>query len=62
LNDSSAAGQIVMPTRGSSARGQAPVGIHDFADASRKVVDGGPTGPRPVACFARHDGLVRADG
>ena len=53
LNDSSAAGQIVMPTE---------VGIHDFADASRKVVDGGPTGPRPVACFACHDGLVRADG
>jgi hypothetical protein len=34
LNDSSAAGQIVMPTE---------VGIHDFADASRKVVDGGPS-------------------
>jgi hypothetical protein len=43
LNDSSAAGQIVMPTLGSSARGQAPDGIHDFADASRKVVDGGPS-------------------
>ena len=31
-----------MPPPGSSARGQAQVGIHDFADAGNKIVDGGP--------------------
>ncbi len=47
--DSSAALRIVMPTQ---------VSIHDFPDASRKVVDGGPppaktcSGGRWVMLFA----------
>ncbi len=47
--DSWADALIVMPTPGPSpslacsvARGQAAVGIHDFADADSEVVDGGP--------------------
>ncbi len=40
--DSPAEVHIVMPTK---------VGIHDFADASRKVVDGGP--PPAMPCSGR---------
>ena len=47
--DSLAAVHIVMPTTGSSARWQAPVGIHDFADARKTVVDGGPA--PAMTCF-----------
>jgi hypothetical protein len=39
----------VMPTTGSSARWQAPVGIHDFA--------GGLDASRGWRAFARHDGV-----
>jgi hypothetical protein len=32
-----------MPTTGSIARWQAPVGIHDYGAARKKGVDGGPS-------------------
>jgi hypothetical protein len=32
-----------MPTPGTSARWQAPVGIHDYGAARKKGVDGGPS-------------------